>query len=83
MFKGNNRNTRTKCEICSKLTIISNGTMELLKTFPTRRLKHVSDVCSPVLANIWNEEILLNKIFPENLNLADVAPISKKKDKTC
>ena len=40
-------------------------------------------MCSPVLANIWNKEILLNKNFPENLKLAaDVTPIFKKKDKT-
>ena len=39
-------------------------------------------MCSPVLANIWNEELLLNKNFPENLKLADVTPIFKKKDKT-
>ena len=30
----------------------------------------VSDICRPNLANIWNEEILLNKNFPENLKLA-------------
>ena len=42
----------------------------------------MSYVCSPVLANIWNEELLLNKNFPENLKLADVTPIFKKKDKT-
>ena len=34
------------------------------------------------MANIWNEEILLNKIFPENLKLADVSRIFKKEDKT-
>ena len=53
--------------------------MKLLKTIPTRRLKDVSDICSPILANIWN---LLNKNFPENLKWADVTPIFKKKDKT-
>ena len=37
---------------------------------------------SSVLANISNEEILLNKNFPENLKLADVTPIFKKKDET-
>ena len=37
-------------------------------------------MCSPVLANIWKEEILLNKNFPENLKLVDVTPIFKKKD---
>ena len=56
-----------------------NGTF---KNIPTRCLKDVSDVCSSVLANIWNEEILLNKNFPENLKLVDVTPIFKKKDKT-
>ena len=38
------------------------------KNIPTRRLKDVSEICSPLLANIWNEEIQLNKIFPEILN---------------
>ena len=42
----------------------------------------MSDICSPILANIWNEEILLNKNFPENLKLADVSPIFKEKNKT-
>ena len=42
----------------------------------------VSVIFSPILTNIWNEEILLNKNFPENLKLADVSPIFKKKDKT-
>ena len=42
----------------------------------------MSDVCSPVLANIWNAEILLNNNFPENLKLADVTPFLKKKYKT-
>ena len=42
----------------------------------------MSDICSPILANIWNEEILLNKNIPENLKSADVSPIFKKKDKT-
>ena len=59
--------------------ITKNGTF---KNIATRRLKDVSDICSPILANIWNEEILLNKIFPENLKLADVSPIFKKKDQT-
>ena len=59
--------------------MIKNGTF---KNIPTRRLKDVSDICSPILANIWNEKILLNKDFTENLKLADVSPVFKKKDKT-
>ena len=56
-----------------------NGTF---KKIPTHRITDVSDVYRPVLANIWNEEILLNKNVPENLIFADVTPIFKKKDKT-
>ena len=59
--------------------ITKNGTF---KNISTRRLKDVSDICYPILTNIWNQQILLNKIFLENLKLADVSPIFKKKDKT-
>ena len=62
--------------------IVNLDSKKLLKNIPTLRIKDISDVCSPVLANIWNEEILLNKNFPENLKLADVTPTFKKKDKT-
>ena len=61
------------------ILITKNGTF---KNIATRRIKDVSDVCSSVLANIRNEEILLNKNFPENLKLANVKPIFKKKDKS-
>ena len=37
-----------------------NGTF---KNILTRHLKDISDICSPILANIWNEEILINKDF--------------------
>ena len=57
-----------------KLLILITKRNRTFKNIPTRRIKDVSDVCSPVLANIWNEEILLNKNFPENLRLADVTP---------
>ena len=42
----------------------------------------MSDICSPILANIWNEQILLNENFPENLKLVDLSPVFKKEDKT-
>ena len=61
------------------LMLQKNGTFN---NIPTRCIKDVSDVCSPVLPNIWNEEILLNKHFPENLKLANVTAIFKEKDKT-
>ena len=54
----------------------------IFKNIHTRCLKDVSDECSPILANIWNEGGLLNKNFPENLKLADITTIFKKEDKT-
>ena len=39
---------------------------------PTKILKEVSDICAPVLNNIWNKEIIKQKIFLNDLKLADV-----------
>ena len=55
--------------------LIKKGTF---KNVPTRLLKDVSNVFSPILPNIWNEEILLNKNFPENLKLTDFTPTFKE-----
>ena len=52
-----------------------------MKNIRSRLLKDLSDACGLILGNIWNEKIVLNKNFPENLKLADVTPILKKKDK--
>ena len=68
--------------ILKEIINLDNQKNETFKNIPTRCLKNVSDICSPILANIWNEEILLNKYFPKNLKLADVSPIFKQKDKT-
>ena len=69
-------------KILKEIINLDNNKNGTFKSIPFRRIKDVSDVCSPALANIWNEEILLNKNFPENLKLADVTPIFKKKGKT-
>ena len=67
--------------ILKEIINLDNKKNVTFKNIPTRRLKDVSNICRPILANIWNEEILLNKIFPENLKLADVSPIFKMKVK--
>ena len=71
--------------ILKEIVNLNNKKNGTFKNIPTRQgctVKDVSDVCSLVLTNIWNEEILLNKNFLENLKLADVTAILKKKDKT-
>ena len=55
-----------------------NGTF---KNVPTRKLKEFSDICSPSLEKIWNDEILNKKHFSHLLKLADVTPVYKKNDK--
>ena len=58
--------------------------IDYLNTFllAVSRIYQLSVICNPILANIWNDEILFNKNFPENLKLPDVSPVFKKKDKT-
>ena len=45
-------------------------------------LRESSDICAQNLLNIWNNEILGNKVFPQELKLANVTPIFKKDDAT-
>ena len=50
-------------------------------SIPAKVLKKESNICSPVLQQIWNDEILKKRQFPENLKLAEITPFSKKEDK--
>ena len=38
------------------------------------------DIFAPALNDIWINEIIIQKCFPDNLKLADVTPVSKKED---
>ena len=44
-------------------------------SIPAKVLKETFDICSPVLQQIWNNEILKKCQFPENLKLADITPV--------
>ena len=50
-------------------------------SIPAKVLNETSDICGPVLQQIWNDEILKKCQFPENLKLADITPVFKKEDK--
>jgi len=54
-----------------------NGTF---KGIPSKCLKTGSEECKEYLANVWNEEIVAQCHFPDELKLADVTPIFKKND---
>ena len=49
---------------------------------PTSCLKEMISVCDKTLTDIWNNEIIAEKIFPDKLKLADVTPVHKKDDAT-
>ena len=53
-----------------------------LDTIPLKMLRESSDICAQNLLNIWNNEILGNKVFPQELKFANVTPIFKKDDGT-
>ena len=40
----------------------------------------MSDICAPALNDIWNQEIITQKSFPNNLKQTDVIPVLKKVD---
>ena len=52
------------------------------KNISAKKLKGTSDICRKYLMDIWNIQIVRNKIFPTNLKLADISPIFKKDDAT-
>ena len=45
---------------------------------PSKLLKDISDISSQHLSNIWNREIIENKVFSGNLKKANICPIFKK-----
>ena len=45
---------------------------------PPNQLKQVIGIVGELLRDIWNVEIVQNKIYPANLKLADITPIFKK-----
>ena len=45
---------------------------------PTKHLKQTVDIICEHLMNIWNEEIIQNKIFSTKLKLADICPVFKR-----
>ena len=49
---------------------------------PTKMLNSSSEICNVVLQNILNSDILGKLHFPNNLKLADINPVYKKKDPT-
>ena len=41
------------------------------KKIPTKCLKVTSDICNPSLAAIWNQDLILNRNFPQKFKPAE------------
>ena len=50
--------------------------------FPPKCLKLAVNESVPIIANIWNEEVVSSSMFRESLKLANVTPFYKKSELT-
>ena len=66
-------------DVTTKTTALNNKKNDTFGTIPTKLLNEVSDICAPALNDIWNNEIITQKLFSNNLKLADVTPVLKKR----
>ena len=60
--------------------VLNNKKNGTFGNIPTKLLKEVSDICAPALNDIWNNEIITQKCFPNNLKLEDMTPVFKKEN---
>ena len=56
-------------DILKEVTTLNNEKNDDFVNIPTKLLKEVSDICAPALNDIWNNEIITQKCFPNNLKL--------------
>ena len=51
-----------KADIEKSIGNLNSSKAGTFKNIPTKYLKKASDICSPFLASIWNQELILKKI---------------------
>ena len=59
-------------DILKETAALNNKKNDTFGNIPTKLLKEVSDICARALNDIWNKEMITQKSFPNNLQLADV-----------
>ena len=65
-------------DILKETTALNNKKNGTFGNIPTKLLKEVSDICAPALNDIWNNEIITQKCFSNNLKLPDMKSVFKK-----
>ena len=67
-------------EILKEMKNLDNKNNGTFNNKPSNHLKEVSEVTAPYLTNIWNTQIITGQTFPDNLKLADITHVFKKRD---
>ena len=67
-------------DIIKETTTLNNKKNGTFGNIQTKLLKEITDICVQALNDIWNNEIITQKCFPNNLKLADMTPVFKKED---
>ena len=58
-----------KADVEESIGNLNSSKVGNFKNIPIKCLKVTSDICSPFLAAIWNQELILNKKFQQKLKL--------------
>ena len=72
----------TTSDIESELKCLKSIEAGTYKNIPCTHIKQTSDICSKSLMKICNTEVVQNKIFHNNLKVADIAQFFEKGDST-
>ena len=73
----------TSEEILSEINNLDNKKVGSYKNIPTKVLKESSEISYEYLTKIWNEQVIMQKKFPNELKLADITLILKKRTILC
>ena len=66
-------------DIFKETTALNNTKNGTFGNILTKLLKEVSNICASTINDIWNNEIITQKCFTNNLTLADVTDICVQK----
>ena len=58
-------------DILKETTAVNNKNNDTFSNIQTKLLKEVSNICAPTSNGIWNNEVITQKCFPNNLKLAE------------
>ena len=67
-------------EIKKEIKNLDSSKKSTFKNITLQSLKEAQDMCSPLLYDIWVEEIVRKETFPKDLKNVDITPVFFKKN---